>query len=66
MLWALIRWVEAGEPPRSVVATKVVDGLPKLTRKLCPFPQVARYDGKGAQDSAASFACVVDPTLATR
>jgi feruloyl esterase len=63
MLWALIRWTEQGEAPRGFVATKFVDGQPKLTRLLCPFPQSARYDGKGPQDSAASFACVTDPVL---
>ena len=28
------------------------------TRPLCPYPQVARYTGKGSMDEAANFACV--------
>ena len=63
MLWALIRWTEQGEAPRHIVATKLEEGRPKLTRLLCPFPQSAQYDGKGPQDSAASFACAPDPVL---
>lgn len=59
MLWSLIRWVEQGEAPHSVVAAK--PGA--FTRRLCPFPQSARHDGKGSQSDAASFACVDDPVL---
>ena len=28
------------------------------TRPLCPYPQVARYTGRGSPDDAASFACI--------
>jgi len=27
------------------------------TRLLCPRPQVARYDGRGDSENAASFSC---------
>jgi hypothetical protein len=30
--------------------------FPGVTRPLCPYPQVARYDG-GDPDSAESFSC---------
>ncbi|MCP3729595.1 tannase/feruloyl esterase family alpha/beta hydrolase [Sphingomonas sp. MG17] len=62
-LWALIRWVEKGQAPARITATKLVDGQPKFTRTLCPYPQAARYDGKGPKDAAASYRCVVDPAL---
>ncbi|WP_409574762.1 tannase/feruloyl esterase family alpha/beta hydrolase [Sphingopyxis sp. PET50] len=27
------------------------------TRPLCPFPKIAKWDGKGPTDEAASFTC---------
>ena len=57
---ALERWVEQGEAPDHLIAAKVVDGAVQRTRPLCPYPQVARYQGSGSIDDAASFACV-DP-----
>lgn len=64
VLWALIDWVERGQAPRQLVAAKPAGDGPGLTRLLCPFPQVARYDGTGPQDRAASFACTSDSLLA--
>ncbi|MEG3179621.1 tannase/feruloyl esterase family alpha/beta hydrolase [Sphingomonas sp. LT1P40] len=62
-LWALIHWVEKGQAPARLTATKIVEGKETFTRTLCPYPQAARYDGIGPQDRAASYACVVDPAL---
>ena len=28
-----------------------------MTRPLCPYPQEARYNGKGNPNDAASFVC---------
>ncbi len=55
---ALERWVEQGEAPDRLIASKVVDGEVLRTRPLCVYPQVARYDGTGSIDDAANFACV--------
>lgn len=63
MLWSLINWVEKGRAPDRVTATKIVDGRPSFTRTLCPYPQAARWDGKGPQDLASSYRCEVDPAL---
>ena len=30
------------------------------TRPLCPYPQVARYDGSGSTDEAENFTCGTD------
>lgn len=64
-LLALERWVEQGVAPASIVATKYTDddpGKPVLrTRPLCPYPQVAQWDGKGDIDRSDSFECVTDP-----
>lgn len=59
----LVGWVEKGEKPGPVTAAlnpenkDVPASWPKdRTRKLCPYPQVARYKG-GNPEEAASFAC---------
>jgi feruloyl esterase len=54
---AIIDWVEAGEAPDAIVASKVVDGEVTRSRPLCPYPQVARYRGQGSIDDAANFSC---------
>jgi hypothetical protein len=55
---AVIDWVEAGKAPDSIVAKKIVAGEVTRSRPLCPYPQVARYQGKGSIDEAANFRCV--------
>lgn len=61
MVVALEQWVEKGIPPTRIVATKFVsDDKTKgveLTRPLCPFPEVAKYKGSGADTDAANFVC---------
>ena len=59
---ALERWVEDGAAPDNMVATKYTDDAAatrtvRLTRPLCAWPSVARYDGVGDPNSAASFVC---------
>ncbi|MEH3145111.1 MAG: tannase/feruloyl esterase family alpha/beta hydrolase [Methylobacterium frigidaeris] len=59
-LTALERWVEAGEAPDRLVATKTdgPNGPVLWSRPVCPYPGVARYDGGGDPARAESFACV--------
>jgi feruloyl esterase len=58
VLTALETWVEKGTPPARLIGTgKTRDGSKPLTRPLCPYPQTAKYDGKGDPNSAASFTC---------
>jgi len=63
-LSALIQWVEQGQPPEQIVATKFVNNNQTLgiemTRPLCPYPQEPRYTGAGDTKSATSFACLDD------
>lgn len=52
-------WVEKGTPPAEVVATKYGhDQKPVMTRPLCPYPEIAKYDDSGDPNLAASFRCV--------
>ncbi len=58
---ALEQWVEAGKAPSALIAAKYVDDDPaksvQSTRPLCPYPQVAAYQGQGDPNAAASFVC---------
>ena len=59
LMTTLVRWVEQGTAPDRIVATKRQADKETRSRPLCPYPQTARYDGRGPVDSAASFSCVV-------
>jgi feruloyl esterase len=56
---ALDRWVEKGTAPDKIIGTGTAANDPSktLTRPLCPYPQVARYQGTGDPNNAASFQC---------
>ena len=57
---ALEAWVENGVAPDELVASKLdADGSTVLTRPLCPYPEVAIYDGTGDPNVARSFNCDV-------
>ena len=57
-LTAISEWVEKDKAPERLLASRT-DGNGKtvLSRPLCPYPQVAIYDGKGDPAVAESFAC---------
>jgi feruloyl esterase len=54
MLSAIQAWVEEGKAPDRIVATG--KSFPGVTRPLCPYPKVARYQG-GDPSSEKSFTC---------
>lgn len=54
----VVDWVEGGKAPDSIVGARIVEGKTVRTRPLCPYPKVARYQGSGSIDEAASFRCV--------
>jgi feruloyl esterase len=56
---ALDRWVESGKAPEKIVASHSTGGKVDRTRPLCPYPQVAVYQGSGSIDDAANFDCKV-------
>ena len=57
MFAALVAWVEDGAAPDRIIATRVESGAVVRTRPLCAYPYVARYDGRGDPNAAASFEC---------
>lgn len=61
MRLALEQWVEKGIAPSAIIATKKAggdsDSSVKMTRPLCPYPQVAKYKGSGDPSDAGSFVC---------
>ena len=67
---ALEDWVEHRKAPDALVAgltsktSPMVDRLkaPLRTMPLCKFPEMARYDGRGDVDVAASWSCRADDT----
>jgi feruloyl esterase len=55
LLGALTNWVENGVAPDYLVAQV----NPTRTRKVCMYPNTARYNGTGSSDDEASFSCEV-------
>ena len=53
-LGALEQWVEHKTPPNQIAASQKGG---HRTRPLCPYPQVAHYNGTGNPDDAANFTC---------
>ncbi|MER6082303.1 tannase/feruloyl esterase family alpha/beta hydrolase [Streptomyces sp. NPDC001833] len=58
-LAALTTWVEHGKAPRTLPATLINASGQSVTRDLCSYPQVSRYDGHGDPAVASSFRCVL-------
>ncbi len=53
-------WVERGQKPTRIVAAHLTDGKVDKTRPLCPFGQVAKWNGTGDTNDAANFSCVAE------
>ena len=51
------QWVERGKAPEQIIAAHKTAGKTDRTRPLCPYPQVAHYDGAGNIDEASNFSC---------
>jgi hypothetical protein len=58
MFDALVKWVEKGQAPDTILASKPLPDGGVRTRPLCPYPAVAKYKGTGSTDEAANFQCV--------
>ena len=57
----LVDWVESGSPPHHLMGSRVVDGEVLYRRPLCPYPEVARYQGSGSISEAANWVCTEPP-----
>jgi feruloyl esterase len=59
---AIEQWVERDVAPAFLLGVRNAGGVAGkgFTRPLCRYLQIARYNGSGAPDDAASFSCV-DP-----
>ncbi len=56
-LTAMQSWVEQGAAPDRMRSSG--RAFPGRSRPLCAYPQIARYNGKGAPEEASSFHCIV-------
>ena len=58
---AIEQWVEKGKAPDRIVAVHFPPGTRDAkadrTRPLCPYPEVAKYNGSGSTDDASNFVC---------
>jgi feruloyl esterase len=55
---AVETWIATGVAPARIDASRRTSGTVARTRPLCPFGQVARWNGTGTTDDAANFSCV--------
>ena len=60
-LAAMTNWVENGVAPSRIEAAALPSNpyFPGRTRPLCPYPQAARYSGRGSVNDSANFVCAV-------
>ncbi|PWU13945.1 MAG: tannase/feruloyl esterase family alpha/beta hydrolase [Verrucomicrobia bacterium] len=54
-LTAIVDWVEHGQAPDKLIASKKENGKVTMTRPVYPYPKVATYKGTGDVNSADSF-----------
>ncbi len=51
------QWAEQGKAPTQIIAAHQTADKVDRTRPLCPYPQIARYNGVGNIDDASNFTC---------
>lgn len=56
-LGAMQAWLEQDNPPESITAARLREGVVDMTRPLCPFPAVASWTQRGNPDDAANYEC---------
>jgi feruloyl esterase len=57
MVAAVERWRQSGQAPSSIMAAHRTRDQVDRTRPLCPYGQVAKWDGHGDTNDAANFRC---------
>jgi hypothetical protein len=58
---AVVNWVENGQAPATLTATKTNSDGSTQNRPLCPYPAMAKYVGSGDPNDAANFVCSTTP-----
>jgi hypothetical protein len=53
----LVKWVESGQAPERVIASRMQNNQVVRSRPLCAYPKVASYTGTGSTDDAKNFLC---------
>jgi hypothetical protein len=61
----LEKWMERGEAPERVIASKPASKQP-FSRPLCMSPKTAHYSGAGSTNDAANFTCKCPSARSTR
>lgn len=56
-LETIVEWVENGNAPGELVASRIENGETVFTRKLCPYPFKAVYRGAGDSTLSSNFKC---------
>lgn len=54
-LTLLENWVEQGQPPDRLIASRAANGVTERTRPIFPYPLLARYSGSGDPKQASSY-----------
>jgi pimeloyl-ACP methyl ester carboxylesterase len=57
LLGALVSWVERGQAPDTIRASRKLPDETTRSRPLCRYPEVAVWSGTGSTDAAESFIC---------
>ncbi len=57
----LERWVENGRAPDQILASHALGTIGMRSRPLCPYPELAIYNGSGSTDDARNFECRLNP-----
>jgi feruloyl esterase len=67
---ALQNWVEKSSAPDRIIATKYNEDNPAkgvaTTRPLCPFPQQAKWNGKGPASDEGNWSCAAPPEASVK
>jgi feruloyl esterase len=57
VLSALVQWIEKERAPDRIVASHVTGNVVHRTRLICPYPKIARRNGRRSSDDASNFVC---------
>lgn len=59
VLLAVVRWVEEGKAPESILGTAFVNGTVAFRRRHCKYPLRNMYTGSGDPNDPDSWKCVI-------